>query len=261
LQGFIKKILVTDPNKRCGFEDIKHHSWFMSVNNVLGKNIFFNSTGVFIGEDVLPIDVEIVAEIYNDFYIDIIKIVNDVLRNIHNKITTTYYLILKRKIRNNENIYTEMNDSLVSNNNKNAKIKINNIPISDSKKEFLNNPVQNGGIDIRISKFYDEGNTVSTNPYVGNKNDKEEPSVQKIKESYKPKIIIQEFLQTDSNNIKMNERLFKYEVELNNEINFNKLNNNNNINVLKSEESANKDDYKKIINQKKLLCQLLKEFF
>ena len=75
----------------------------MSVNNVLGKNIFFNSTGVFIGEDVLPIDVEIVAEIYNDFYIDIIKIVNDVLRNIHNKITTTYYLILKRKIRNNEN--------------------------------------------------------------------------------------------------------------------------------------------------------------
>ena len=158
-------------------------------------------------------------------------------------------------------LYTEMNDSLVSNNNKNAKIKINNIPISDSKKEFLNNPVQNGGIDIRISKFYDEGNTVSTNPYVGNKNDKEEPSVQKIKESYKPKIIIQEFLQTDSNNIKMNERLFKNEVELNNEINFNKLNNNNNINVLKSEESANKDDYKKIINQKKLLCQLLKEFF
>ena len=59
----------------------------------------------------------------------------------------------------------------------------------------------------------------------------------------------------------MNERLFKNEVELNNEINFNKLNNNNNINVLKSEESANKDDYKKIINQKKLLCQLLKEFF
>ena len=104
-----------------------------------------------------------------------------------------------KKISNMNNpkdyhLYTEMNDSLVSNNNKNAKNKINNIPISDSKKEYLNNPVQNSGIDIRISKFYDEGNTVSTKPYVGNKNDKEEPSVQKINESYKPKIIIQEFL-------------------------------------------------------------------
>ena len=355
-KDLLKKILVTDPKKRYGFEDIKHHSWFLSVNNARGKNIFFNSPGVFVDEDVLPIDVEIVAEIYNDFHIDIIKIVNDVLRNRHNKITTTYYLILKRKIRNNESsvsdissnstnfikyikssiskmgywnndyekitthyvklvkkflnsiseensisndsrhkinsnrnihknghnilskgnnnnsnikpvetnmekmnlkalantknpkdypLYTEMNDSLESNKNKNAKNKINNNPINDSKKADLNNLVQNGGIDIRISTFYDERNTVSTKPYVDTKNDTEEPVSQKINESYNQKIGIQEFLQTDANNIKKNERLFKNEVELNNESNFNKLSNNNNINVLQSEESTNKDDYKK----------------
>ena len=357
-KDLLKKILVTDPKKRYGFEDIKHHSWFMSVNNARGKNIFFNSPGVFVDEDVLPIDVEIVAEIYNDFHIDIIKIVNDVLRNRHNKITTTYYLILKRKIRNNESsisdissnsshflkyikssiskmgywdndyekitshyvklvkkflnsiseeensmsndsrhkinsnrniqkngnnasskgnnnnsslktaesnkekmnlktltntnnqgdyhVYTEMNDSLASNKNKNAKNKLNNIPNNDNKRISLNNPVQNGGIDIRISTFYDERNTLSTKPYVDTKNDTEEPIVKKINESYKPKISIQEFLQTDANNIKMNERLFKNTIELNNESNFNKLNNNyNNINVLKSEESINKEDNKK----------------
>ena len=43
-----------------------------------------------------------------------------------------------KKIANMNNqkdyrLYTEINDSLVSNNNKNTKNKINNIPISDSK--------------------------------------------------------------------------------------------------------------------------------
>ena len=355
-KDLLKKILVTDPKRRYGFEDIKHHSWFMSVNNVMGKNIFFNSPGVFVDEDVLPIDIEIVAEIYNDFHIDIIKIVNDVLRNRHNKITTTYYLILKRKIRNNESsvsdissnssnfikyikssiskmgywdndyekitaryvklvkkflnsiseensmstdsrhklnsnrnihkngnnasskgnnnnsslktaeankeklnpkklpntnnqgdyrVYTEMNESLVSNKNNNAKNKINNIPNNGNKKTDLKDPVQNGGINLRINTLYDENNSVSTKPYVDTKNDTEEPFVQKINESYRPKITIQEFLQTDANNIKMNERLFKNSVELNNERNYNKLSDNNNIDILKSEESTCKEVNKK----------------
>ena len=365
-KDLLKKILVTDPKRRYGFEEIKHHSWFMSVNNVMGKNILFNSPGVFVDEDVLPIDVEIVAEIFNDFHIDITKIVNDVLRNRHNKITTTYYLILKRKIRNNESsisdissnstyfikyikssiskmgywdndyekitahyvklvkkflnsiseeensmstdsrhkinskrkipnngnntqnkvhhnnnsalkteevnkeknnlkklsntntnnptdyrVYTEMNDSLASNKNKNAKNKVNNISNDVSKKASLNNTVQNGGIDLRINTFYDERNTVSTKPYVETKNDIEEPISQKVNDSYKPKKSIQEFLQTDANNIKMNERLFKNTVELNNEKNYNKLNNNNNnVNILKSEESTNKE-VNKIYNEQK----------
>ena len=101
-KDLLKKILVTDPKKRFGFEEIKHHPWFLSVNNVMGKNIFFNSPGVFVEEDVLPVDVEIIAEIHNDFHIDISKIISDVIKNRHNKITTAYYLILKRKIRNGE---------------------------------------------------------------------------------------------------------------------------------------------------------------
>lgn len=122
---------MTDPKKRYGFEEIKHHSWFMSVNNVMGKNIFFNSPGVFVGEDVIPIDVEIIAEIYNDFHTDIVKVINDVLRNRHNKITTTYYLILKRKIRNNEKSVSDISS--------NSTVFIKYIKNSISKMGYWNN--------------------------------------------------------------------------------------------------------------------------
>ena len=363
-KDLLKKILVTDPKKRYGFEEIKHHSWFMSVNNVMGKNIFFNSPGVFVGEDVIPIDVEIIAEIYNDFHIDIVKIINDVLRNRHNKITTTYYLILKRKIRNNENsvsdissnsthfikyiknsiskmgywnndydkiiehyvklvkkflnsiseensmstesrnktnnnndinkngkttsnkentnnnlkttetntdklnmkkiannnlndyrVYTELNEGSIEKKNANNSNKFNNNIKNNNNNinSLLNHPLQNGGIDIRISTLYDDKvGIVSTKPYMDTKNgiknnnsnkdnyehDTEEPAVQKINESYKPKRRMQEFLQTDANNIKINNNLKKESAELHQESKINKLNINNNINVIKSEEES-----------------------
>ena len=362
-KDLLKKILVTDPNKRYGFEEIKHHSWFISVNNVMGKNIFFNSPGVFVGEDVIPIDVEIIAEINNDFHIDIVKIVNDVLRNRHNKITTTYYLILKRKVRNNErcvsdissnsssfikyikssiskmgywnndynkiteyyvklvkkflnsiseensnsisshnivndnininpnkensnnikkniNIKTEetnlnkLNLKKITNNDNNLKDyhiyteldnKNNNLFDKNSKNNqnnnySLNQPIQNGGIDLRINTLYDDkANIITVKSYLDTKDeiqnrnvnklnyekDSEEPPTQKINESYKPKITMQECLQTDTNNIKMKNRLIKESIEIDKDIEFNKLNINNNINALKSEESTNIGDNNK----------------
>ena len=336
-KDLLKKILVTDPQKRYGFEEIKHHAWFLSINNVMGKNIFFNSPGVFIEEDVIPIDIEIIAEIYNDFHIDIDKIINDVLRNRHNKITTTYYLILKRKIRNNENSvsdissnsnifikyikssiskmgywnndynkitehYTQLVKKFLNaiseensisfesrnknnrniynkeNNNMNIittitnidkidlnKIISNNKPndyhcytdlidnsnnINKNKKNnlIINNQVQNGGIDIRISSLYDDKinmipklpiNSIIDPKKENNMNkidyllDSEEPPTQKINESYRPKMTIQAFLQTDANNIKMNNRLIKETNNLQDAIKYNKsiIDNNNNNNL------------------------------
>ena len=357
-KDLLKKILVTDPKKRYGFEEIKHHSWFMSVNSVMGKNIFFNSPGVFVEEDVIPIDVEIIAEIYNDFHIDIMKIINDVLRNKHNKITTTYYLILKRKVRNNENSVSDISSNSTSfvkyikssiskmaywNNDyekiteyyvklvkkflnsiseensmsNDSKSKINNNGNINSNKENnninnikttvtmsnidklnankkqsnnntndyrcytdldnnsnkninnknnkniknnsdLNHQVQNGGIDIRINTLYDDKiNIIPKIPiknFIDMKIDKnnninknefedysEEPRAQKINESYRPKMSIQEFLQTDTNNIKKNNRLIKETKNLE-KLNLNVKNNN----ILKLEESSavdNKNEY------------------
>ena len=374
-KDLLKKILVTDPKKRYGFEEIKHHTWFMSVNNVMGKNIFFNSPGVFIEEDVIPIDVEIIAEMYNDFHIDISKIINEVLKNRHNKITTTYYLILKRKVRNNENSVSDIssnstsfikyikssiskmgywnndydkitehyvklvrkylnsiseetsmsiepksknNGSIISNKeNNNLNNNIHNIKTSITNIDKLNlkkitnnnnisskdhrcytelsdnsnksnkninkqqqnnnlnitNTVQNGGIDIRINASYDDkgGKNIQKIPLESfldtkiekNKNininkidyelESEEPPIQKINDSYKPKITIQEFLQTDTNNIKMNNRLIKEANNLEKAINKFNMNinniNNNNKNLI-SEESNNIPDNKNNSEQK-----------
>ena len=133
-KDLIKNILVTNPKKRYGFEDIKKHPWFMSVNNIGGKNIIFNSPGILIDYDVIPIDVNIIKEIYytkeyKNF--SILNIVNDVIRNKHNKITTAYYLILKKKLRNNE--------ESVSNINSNSKLFIDYIKKPISKMDYWNN--------------------------------------------------------------------------------------------------------------------------
>ena len=356
-KDLLKKILVTDPKKRFGFEEIKHHPWFLSVNNVMGRNIFFNSPGVFVDEDVLPVDVEIIAEIYNDFHIDIAKIINDVIKNRHNKITTAYYLILKRKVRNNEtsvadissnstnfikyikssiskmaywnNDYDKIteyyvklvkkylnsiseentisNDSKQKNNQNiknniddNNKNKNGNLPIKnkENNKENQNSNIlrslettteklklnldnispnteiidnrcytemeneknsnknikqnedaqtlQNGG--TIVSTIYDENiHSIPTKVYRERTNysmdfdESEEPTQQKINESYKPKVTIQGFLQTDANNIKMNARLIK---EKNNLNNLDKIDNKFSVKakILKSEESVNIGD-------------------
>ena len=340
-KDLLKKILVTDPKKRYGFEEIKHHPWFLSVNNVMGKNIFFNSPGVFVDEDVLPIDVEIIAEIHNDFHIDISKIINDVIKNRHNKITTAYYLILKRKIRNGEisiadissnstsfikyikspiskmaywnndyekiteyyvksvkkflksiseenssfngskadnnnngNIQNENKENQNTNNLKSLetnteKIKLNiekitpnnelndnrchtemNSNNNNSNKDINqnndNHTFQNGG--TIISTIYDDNlNNLVHNKSIKNKmnvrhnysmDESEEPTQQKINESYRPNITIKGFLQTDANNIKMNARLIKEKNKLDNI----KNNFNEKTNILKSEESTNIGD-------------------
>ena len=344
-KDLLKKILVTDPKKRYGFEEIKHHPWFLSVNNVMGKNIFFNSPGVFFDEDVLPVDVEIIAEIHNDFHIDISKIINDVIKNRHNKITTAYYLILKRKVRNGEmsvadissnstsfikyikspiskmaywnNDYekiteyyvksvkkflksiseenSSLNGSKTDNNNNNnnngniqnenkenhntnnlksletntEKLKLNiekitpNNELNDNRCHTeMNNNNNNSNKDITqkndnhtfqnggtiISTIYDENlNNLIQNKSTKNKlnlrhnysmDESEEPTQQKINESYRPNITIKGFLQTDANNIKMNARLIKEKNKLDNI----KNNFNEKTNILKSEESTNIGD-------------------
>ena len=113
-KDLIKNILVTNPKKRYGFEDIKKHPWFTSVNNISGKNNLFNSPGIIIENDVIPIDVNIIKEMYyakeyKNFSIE--NIVNDVIRNRQNKITTGYYLILKKKLRKNEESISDINSN------------------------------------------------------------------------------------------------------------------------------------------------------
>jgi hypothetical protein len=167
------------------------------------------------------------------------NIINKENNNINNIKTTATMsnkenlIIMKKESNNNMNemiCYTELN-------NNNSNQNINNIN-NKNKKNINNNPdlnlpFQNGGIDIRINTYYEDKASnivpiVPNNPiknFIDKKNhnhnpkynvtkneieeDSEEPRAQKINESYRPKITMQEFLQTDANNIKMNNRLIK----------------------------------------------------
>ena len=121
-------------------------------------------------------------------------------------------------------------------------------------------PIKNF-IDIKNNNHnHNHNHTITKNEM---EEDSEEPRAQKINESYRPKLTIQAFLQTDANNIKMNNRLIKesknleklnISIKKNNNNNNNDIyrnnndNKNNNNNVLKSEESNNnyennKNDY------------------
>ena len=133
-KDLIKNILVTNPNKRYGFDEIKNHPWFMSVNNISGKNILFNSPGIIVDYDVIPIDINIIKEMYfakeyKNFSIS--NIISDVIKNKHNKITTAYYLFLKKKLRKNE--------ESVSNINSNSKLFIEYIKNPISKMSYWDN--------------------------------------------------------------------------------------------------------------------------
>ncbi len=135
-KDLIKKILVTDPKKRFSFEDIKNHSWFNLANGNfnLGKNIFFESPGIFINQDVIPIDKDIIKEIYFKEKISIKDIISFIIQNKHNDITTMYYLILNRKKRNKENSISD-----ISHNSKQFLLYIKS---SISKMHYWNNDIK-----------------------------------------------------------------------------------------------------------------------
>ena len=92
-KDLLRKVLNVDPSRRYGIKQIKKHPWFNLVNQRL--NI---SEGLLIKDVVIPIDEELILKMeeYN-FSKEEVRV--NVLANKHNHITTTYYLLLRAKMR------------------------------------------------------------------------------------------------------------------------------------------------------------------
>ena len=84
-KDLIKKILETIP-------EIKKHKWF----NIVESNVH---SGIDTRVNVIPIDEEIVTKMESLEY-NKEEVRTNVMMNEHNHITTTYYLLLKKKVRN-----------------------------------------------------------------------------------------------------------------------------------------------------------------
>jgi 5'-AMP-activated protein kinase catalytic alpha subunit len=93
-KDLIKKILNTNPNKRYTIEEIKNHEWFS-----LYKGYVNVPKGLIINYHEVPIDETIVDAIVSMGY-DKKIIIKSLYNNRHNKLTTIYYLTMKRFVAN-----------------------------------------------------------------------------------------------------------------------------------------------------------------
>ena len=95
-KDLIRKILEVNPKKRIKIKEIKEHAWFNSVNRIFNMH-----NGINLKKTVMPIDEEIVEEMHNRGF-NKMQVRDNILRNYHNNKTTTYYLFLGKKIRQNK---------------------------------------------------------------------------------------------------------------------------------------------------------------
>ena len=96
-KDLIKKILNTDPNKRFSVKDIRQHEWYQQVKPA-------EMEGIVIGKDRIPVLDEYLSKIQACFETsgispncDLSQTVTYIQNNKHNQITSTYYLLLKKK--------------------------------------------------------------------------------------------------------------------------------------------------------------------
>ena len=93
-KDIIIKLLKVNPQERIKLNDIKNHPWF----NLINKNKNY-CKGIDNTKIIMPMDGEIIKEMVK-FGVDKSTIINNILINNFNNITTTYNLLLQKKIRN-----------------------------------------------------------------------------------------------------------------------------------------------------------------
>ena len=92
-KDLLSKLLKVNPIERIKLDEIKKHPWFNLYNP---KNNYFY--GIDINKIILPIDEEIIIDMIN-IGIEPNIVIDNIIRNCNNNITTIYYLLLQKKIK------------------------------------------------------------------------------------------------------------------------------------------------------------------
>lgn len=96
-KDILHRILNIDPAKRYTVEQIKSHPWFNMINPKL-----YMSEGLLLNTYIVPIDEDIINQMSNEYEYNSIEVRINLLANKHNHLTTTYYLLLKKKLNKGE---------------------------------------------------------------------------------------------------------------------------------------------------------------
>ena len=108
-RDLLNQVLVTDPKKRLTIYQIKQHPWFSLYNN-RGKLMI--SDGLILNKYVVPIDEEIVSSMSRKFSITQERIRISILSNKHDDLSTIYYLLLNKKIKNKKKSVADLKSEL-----------------------------------------------------------------------------------------------------------------------------------------------------
>ena len=92
-KDLLSKLLKVNPIERIKLDEIKKHPWFNLYNP---KNNYFY--GIDINKIIMPIDEEIIIDMIN-IGIEPNIVIDNIIRNYNNNITTIYYLLLQKKIK------------------------------------------------------------------------------------------------------------------------------------------------------------------
>ena len=118
-KDILTKIIEIDPKKRLNFQQIKEHPWF----NIIDKNELIHK-GINIKEDIIPVDEEIIQKMEKIGF-NKMEVRYSIIKNFHNKITTVYDLLLKKKIESGQKSIGDMNSNLFDEYINDKKNKIN----------------------------------------------------------------------------------------------------------------------------------------
>ena len=91
-KDLINLILNPDPTKRFTIKDIREHPWYTQVDPDEKK-------GIIVGRDQIPVQQKILDILKRDYNIDVDDCASEVRKNKFSDLTTSYYLISKRKER------------------------------------------------------------------------------------------------------------------------------------------------------------------
>jgi 5'-AMP-activated protein kinase catalytic alpha subunit len=161
----LKNILKIEPRERYNFEQIKKHSWFNKVvpKLSLGINLDFLS---------IPIDEKILKKVENLGY-DKELCKENLLANKYDNLTTIYFLVLKRFVREGGKSISDMNSKEYVSYIKKEKLRIKNLNLEinelDSKIEYeISNNRKNENL------FFENLNLENNNNYNYNENEEKE---------------------------------------------------------------------------------------
>ena len=146
-KNLLIKILEVDPKKRINFEGIKNHPWF----KIIDKNYLIHR-GININEDIKPIDEEIIQNMEKMGF-NKMEVRYSLIKNFHNKITTVYDLLLKKKIDSGKKSVGDMQSDLFDEYINDEK---NKIKFYGSIENVLKNRICDGNKKINILPNYYE---------------------------------------------------------------------------------------------------------